>query len=59
MLDVAVLVLIVGLGFAGLLCLFKRAAQQDARDEQLREAERGPAPANPVEPPGAEAQRPR
>ena len=43
MLDVAIVVSVVGLGVAALLFLFKRAGQQDARDEQLREDEHRPA----------------
>ena len=34
--DVAIIALVVGLGVAVLLYLFKRAAQQDARDARSR-----------------------
>ncbi len=37
--DVAIVALIVGLGVAGLIYLFKRAAQQDARDARSQEDE--------------------
>ena len=37
--DAAIVALVVGLGVAVLLSLFKRAAQQDARDARSREDE--------------------
>ena len=37
--DVAVIALVVGVGVAGLLFLFKRAAQQDAWDARSPEDE--------------------
>ena len=37
MLDIAIFLALAGVGVPVLICLYKRAAREDARDERIRE----------------------